>query len=534
VSDEIPPAAEPNADPDQTIHIELGAMTSGLSPEPERPRSKRRLTIITAITAVLVAGVGAGAYAGVRAWTGAGITEPETAVPASLGAFVRLDLKPGYRDQMAFDGLAKKFPSGSKSTTDLITDAERKMLKGSGLDFDTDVAPWFGQRAGIGAYAVSSSRAVALVALASTDNGKAKQALDKERARAGKTSFGYVLRGGYALLAIDPAGIDLQSVAQQASREAAEHSLASDASFRSAVGHLDGHNLLIGYANMAKLGPMAASLTRSGIPLAMGAMPGGMGAFIGSGARLGLDARHGGSALMSSGTFAIGGSVTDDGLEIRMHTEGMPVALKNDVDAMPKLAAMPSSSTLGLALNGFDPDGDTFKQLVASLTAIPMMTGGGAAVDSGMVTALNGLATSVLTAKLLTVDVGDVTGSKPSMVITAEAGDASSAQSLASQLSGLAANPAAGVSVTADGPTVTAVIGQAPAGTPLSSDPLFRTATNGMSHATIAAYVDVQKLVTLDHNGAAPSTLIPVKAVGLAVTSHGTGSDELIRVVITK
>ena len=159
-------------------------------------------------------------------------------MPAATAAFLRVDLKPGYRDQIAFDGLAKKFP-GRGDVHHRPGDPDRaQMLDGTGLDYDTDVAPWFGQRAGIGAYADKSDHVIGLVALASTDDAKAKQALGKVSAAAHPGSFGFVVRDGYALLAIG--GSDPQATAANAATAAATANLADDKNYRASVSHLPG------------------------------------------------------------------------------------------------------------------------------------------------------------------------------------------------------------------------------------------------------------------------------------------------------
>jgi hypothetical protein len=527
-----PEAPEPSA---EATPIELGAMdltsaestAAGSGMDTPKPH-KRRLTIVAAISALLVAGVGVGAYAGVRAWTGSGITEPESAVPASTAAFLRVDLKPGYRDQMAFDGLAKKFPSDTKSTSDLIADVERNMLKGSDLDFDKDVKPWFGQRAGVGAYAVDGGHVVGLVALASTDDAKAKQVLAREQAKNGSKAFGYVVRNGYALLAVGSTTTDLQAAAQQASNATASHSLGDDGSFRSSVSHLDGHNLLEGYADLAKVGPMMKSaMTKSAFGI--GVLPGilAMG-----GPQLG------GPLTKATGTIAVGASVVDNGVEVRVHTQGMPATTTHSVDALASLNAMPSSAIASVAFNGLDRNGDTIKQLDAMLTASARMGAvGGGAPNAGMPSMMSGLVTNILTSKLLTVEFSGVTAGRPNLVITADTGNQATAASLTQSLSGLSGGAMPGVTVKQDGTVVRASVGQEPTGDALAQLPLYQATMKGMGDASVAAYVDVQKLIA-----SAPSTfgasqvatLAPVKAVGLSVTDHGTSTDELVRVVITK
>lgn len=546
MSDETQPVS-PDVNTD-AMPIQLGTMDQTVampSAEGSRPRNKRRLTIVAAISALLIAGVGAGAYAGIRAWTGSGIDEPETAVPASTAAFLRVDLKPGYRDQVAFDGLAKKFPSNTKSTSDLVTQIERKMLKGSDLDFDSDVKPWFGQRAGVGAYALDADHVVGLVVLASTDDAKAKQVLAKEQTKNGTKAFGYVVRNGYALLAVGPPTTDLQAAAAQASTQAAAHNLADDAAFRSTISHLDGHNLVLGYGNLAKLGPMMDSVMKSaGVPGDIPfpsdiPTPGGPDDILKgrSGLGGGVSGMNplSGSLAKLTGTVAIGASVVDNGVEIRAHAQGMPATTKHSVDALAALNSMPSSTIAALAFNGLDKNSDSIKQLNAMLQSTASIAGKDGGPGGGMLGMMSGLLTNVLTSKLLTIEFGGITAGRPNLVITADTGDQAAATSLAQALGGVGAGAMPGVAVKQDGSVVSATVGSAPTGDALARSPLYQTAMKGMSNASVAAYVDVQRLIAVagapiqaDHD------LRPVKAVGLSVTSDGTNTDELVRIVITK
>jgi len=66
---------------------------------------------------VLVLLIGVGAYAGVRVWTGSGTTQPESAMPAGVTAFARIDVNPGLGQKLNVDGLVKKFPTGGKSAS---------------------------------------------------------------------------------------------------------------------------------------------------------------------------------------------------------------------------------------------------------------------------------------------------------------------------------------------------------------------------------------------------------------------------------
>jgi hypothetical protein len=94
---------------------------------------------VLVVFALLLSG---GAYAVASAWYGWGAVEPETAVPADVMAFARLDLDPGHGQQLKFAQLLGKFHKGNAE--DALSSWKRDRLSDSdsGLDYATDVAPW--------------------------------------------------------------------------------------------------------------------------------------------------------------------------------------------------------------------------------------------------------------------------------------------------------------------------------------------------------------------------------------------------------
>ena len=233
------------------------------SAERPTPRPGRRRAIVLSASTALLLLVGVGAYAGVRAWTGTGAVEPETAMPASVSAFVRIDFNPGYGDKLTVNGLVKKFPTAGKSATDLVTKLETSIAKDAGLDYATDVKPWFGGRAGIGAWTDGKGKPVALIALASTDDTKAAATLTKLRQTKGADSFGFAMEKGYALIAGSDG--DMQAAAAAAAAEAKTATLADSATFKSTVAHVGGGNLLLGYADLGKVSTLIKSASTSAL-----------------------------------------------------------------------------------------------------------------------------------------------------------------------------------------------------------------------------------------------------------------------------
>ena len=101
--------------------------------------------------------------------------EPESAVPASVVAFARIDVNPGLRDKLDFDSLVKKFPTNGKSTTDVVTSVEKSAATSAGLDYTTDVKPWFAGQAGVAAWPDAAGKPVVLLVFASKDDARGEE-----------------------------------------------------------------------------------------------------------------------------------------------------------------------------------------------------------------------------------------------------------------------------------------------------------------------------------------------------------------------
>ncbi len=529
------PAAQPPIEP-SPYTIDLGATDIVDSEPPPAPRKRRRTVIVSGVAAVLIAAGGIGAYAGVRAWTGSGIVEPESAMPAATAAFLRVDLKPGYRDQLAFDGLAKKFPGHGESTTELVTRIERQMLTGTGLDYDTDVASWFGQRAGIGIYAGKNHQTTGLIALASNDDAKAKQALGKQvAAHPGK--LGYVVRDGYVLIAVG--GTDPQASAEAASAAAATANLADDSGFHDTVAKLPGRNLVVGYADLSKVRPLlAGAMPGVMVPGAMSLMAPGISGESLPGLR-GTDASPAGgfpdALAKASGRIAVGASVADDGVEIHVHFDGDRTAAPSITNARLALDALPASTVVGMAARGLpagSPELDQLDSMLSQLDAGAAGLADGAGPPPLAVPQLSDLLKDVLTAKMISIAFTGVSNGTPNVRILIDAATSAAADKTYQHIGLLGGMP--NVSVTKDGTAVRAEIGSVADGGRLADSALYQEAMPGNGSGSVAAYLDVQKLLTAvpGPDNATAADLAPVKAIGLVSSQSGASSDMIVRIII--
>jgi hypothetical protein len=556
------PVSDPTGplDPTSTIEVSTAvfAATGELSDVDSaaaegRPKRRRRTPIVLGIATVVVLLLGYGAYAGARLWTGAGIKEPESAVPASVSVFLRADLKPGYRDQLAFDGLMKKFPTG-KSTQNLLDDSEGKVAKAAGLDFARDVKPWFGGQVGVALWTNASGQEVVVLAFASKDDTAAKAALAKVKAKETTDDFGYVLSDGYAIVTGETAGAQADAAAVAA--EAKAHNLADSAAYTSARAHISGNNLVIVYVDMAKLGKLISSqlgaLTGAGSGLLGGTDPlGGTNPLGGAGALLpGMMAGESAALSKLSGTVIAGVSIVDDGVEVRSHAEiagGAASTGGKGADVLDTMKAMSGTTAVGAAIDGADPQGELAKQLPQLLSSLPQLLGAaGAAGVSGpdstetaaALQALSGPIQSIVTAKVISLSVSGMTAGKPDGSLRIDFQDAASAQSTMSAIQSLTGGAAIpGIDIAQDGTAIKATMGT-PGSGKLGDDALFAEATNGMTNEHGMVYVDMARLITMisSTGGTLSATdkaqIAPIKAIAYSFTSAGSSADTLTRIII--
>ncbi|HKD97650.1 MAG TPA: DUF3352 domain-containing protein [Micromonosporaceae bacterium] len=496
--------------------------TLGPAEPAPKPRGRRRALILSVSTVVLLL-LGVGAYAAVRAWTGSGNVEPESAMPANVGAFARIDFNPGVRDKLAFDDLVKKFPTGGKSTSDLITSLETRVASSLNLNYDTEVKPWFDGRIGVAVWTGKQGNPVVLLNFASKDDAAAKATMAKLQAKEGSQSLGYVVQDGYALVA--GADSNAQQDAEDAAAATRSSSLKDSTEFKSASGHLKGNNLVLIYANLRQLGQLIGTQVPAG---AVGGL-GGLGGLLGGGG-------SGANPLSNlNGTIIVGASVVDDGVEIRAHVEGMAGAVNSgQSDARAALDALPETTIVGMALNGLDPNGSSAKSLTQMLDQLLSQSPLGS--DGASSQAIAQAATALLTSKVITVALTGLNNGLPSLLVSADTRDADGASLIKQTIDQLldGAN-VPGLKVTQDGTHVQATYGNAGSGR-LGDDSLYKETMSGMDHVSTALYLNVQQLVSAVGRQAVGSSnlaaIAPLKSVGLGASSSAGGADLLIRVVI--
>lgn len=209
-----------------------------LSAYDEPAPAKRVPWLVAGGVGALVLALVAGVTYGVGALSGGG-SQPESALPSGAFAFVKIDLDPsagqkidGFRFLRQFPALKDKL--GGDDPRRLLFEAVAEDAGWGEVDFESEVAPWMGDRAGVAVYAApggdeSPAEPRVVVALEVSDGDGARQGLAKlvtaGTAGGDDGPKGFVVEGDYALLA------ETQKLADAAARDATGATLDQDEDF---------------------------------------------------------------------------------------------------------------------------------------------------------------------------------------------------------------------------------------------------------------------------------------------------------------
>jgi hypothetical protein len=485
------------------------------------PRRRRRAPIVISVAVVIVLLLAGGAYAGLHAWYGWGATEPESAMPAGVVAFARVDLDPGYGQQLQLFNLLNKFPK--PDTGDQRSGVEHGLLSTSslGVDFATDVQPWFADRVGFATWADGGQQAVSLVALASKDDAKAAQLLANAQSRRGSARLGYSVHNGYALLAI--ASHDADVDAEAAGKAAIANPLSDSPRFTQALAPLSGAHTALAYVDLAVA--YAANL----------------GSVIGVRGTQPRDTTPAPGPY--TGTLALSADAADNGIEVRLAATGHTPPATADPDARALLDTMPGNSIIAGAFPGISAD----NPLAGGISEFADdYFGGGSGTDgfgddpgyspTERRTLTDGLV-AFLTAKTISFAFTKLGSGQPDGVVAADTRDDTAAAKVAAavrtQFDGNATS-AAGVNVEQQGNTVRIRLGN-PSGGRLADNALYREAlAGGPSRPGDAFFLDVQRLIGSDASISPGDRRqwSPIKAVGFSAARHSSTINGLLRIVI--
>lgn len=473
------------------------------APMPPPPGRKKRKILIAslagAIALLLVGGIGA--WAAMKFWFDSG-DQPEQAMPATVSVYGRLDLSPSLDQSLKLYNLAKKFPQVKKKAGNNIGEMEAELFKEFNLknmSFETDVKPWFAHKIGVGLWSSKAHESYGLIAIASSDDGKANTALKKVLDQQDAGTFGYSVRDGWALVALGDQ--DSPAAAKEAETEATRQSLAANATFDKALGAMPSGQMAIGWSDLDLLRNQLKSDSQGADRL-----------FSGLGSSNPTDDM--------TGHILVAAQASSDGIELRARYGGAKTAPKAGTPVIASLAQMPANTALGLAISAAE--------------------GSRSIVDIGGISSLvtgtdeKSILDAILGAKLATIAVMPGKNSEPGIKAMVDARTSDAAKTIAD-----AADEVSGstdtVKVTRSGNKVTLSNDEAVAGTgTLGDQPLYRTTMAGMPANTSAAlYLNVAGLYDIDKTSAEDRTDFgPLKAVGVGIGVDGSELSILIRGVI--
>ncbi|CAN5303146.1 hypothetical protein BH09ACT10_BH09ACT10_14320 [soil metagenome] len=172
--------------------------------EPDEPRGRRKLTfVIAGLVAALVAVGAGGAFALVK--LSGGGPQPHDVLPDTTTAYVRVDLDPSASQKINLIRLLRRVPEFSKamgisSNKDDVRKALVASLFGDRCikDYDKEVEPWIGERAGLGYGPGAISQGVLVLGV--SDEDQAKKGLVKLLACFAVDDYDVAFSDGYALI----------------------------------------------------------------------------------------------------------------------------------------------------------------------------------------------------------------------------------------------------------------------------------------------------------------------------------------------
>jgi len=205
------PHATPGAEPEY-----LGPDTPPDHADPRDRAAGRptRTPWVAGAAALGLLGAAAGGWAAAQLLGGG--DGPATAVPAIAVGYVALDLDPSAAQKVEALRIAKKFPALAEELDLGVRDDLRRWLfderfaeVGCGLEYDTDVAPWVGDRFAVAAVPDADGAASPLMVLAVEDREAAERTVRdvEECLTDAEESVGGTADGADGPAADDPVGV---------------------------------------------------------------------------------------------------------------------------------------------------------------------------------------------------------------------------------------------------------------------------------------------------------------------------------------
>ncbi|WP_155372060.1 hypothetical protein [Catellatospora vulcania] len=321
----------PPAEPGTAAVITLDR--DGSVPAIDAPARPRRMPVLIAAAVAVVLLLGVGAYAVYR-FAFADGRKAEEFTPASVVAFASIDLEVGLEQQLKLLKLGAKTPQSTGGDTEEQRDKAMgdllHRLGLDGVDVDRDLLSWLGRRVAV-SFWLDGEDGYALITASSTDSGDAEAGLGRVRAGLKDASLGFVVRDGVALIAVGAK--NGQQAAEKAFAEAERAPLATAASFSADRAWLQGDQLAVIWADLARYGDAVTSMIQVGMTAEEKEM-------------MGLTSAE--TSPAEQGRFIAGVRATDHGVEARYRTFGAKATPSGLRDAVARLGALPADTHVGV------------------------------------------------------------------------------------------------------------------------------------------------------------------------------------------
>jgi hypothetical protein len=306
---------------------------------PRRRLGPVRIAAAAGVTLALLVGVGAYAMSALG-----GGKRPAEFTPATVSAYVEVDLAASLEQQIKLLRLATKLPEGSGTDGKAVLEALLKDVHLNGVDVKRDITSWIDKRAAVSLLPNGSKDPFALISASVADEDKAVAGLKRVVAAADDLDVGFDVRNGGALIVIGEG--DAQGAATAAAQEAASNPLSKSAAFHDAVSRLEDSQLLTAWVDLTGIGELLKTTGEAEV------------------AELG--------AL--KGTIVLGVRATTSGFEARYHLSGLTAGTATaGAGALDRLAKLPAdtqiaaTATLPAELASFTEKGGAASGLLGSL-----------------------------------------------------------------------------------------------------------------------------------------------------------------------
>ncbi len=179
----------------------------GGQPPAARPRASSKPAVVAAVAVGALAVLGGGGAFAFSQLSSKG-SQPDTVIPSTAIAFSRIDIDPSAGQKVAAVRFLAKLPAIKQSGAgdgDLrkamwtLVSSNDKDLKG--VNYDSEVAPWLGDRAAGALLSGGTEKNPRVVlAIAVTDEAKGKAGVEALLAKKQPTDADVTMRSGYALI----------------------------------------------------------------------------------------------------------------------------------------------------------------------------------------------------------------------------------------------------------------------------------------------------------------------------------------------